>query len=57
MTTKMGALPSQKYDFILKSFVEYLKYEYTTVGYHRDFVNDMWIKSFLEAVDKGEWEL
>ena len=53
----MGALPSQKYDTVLQSFVQYLIHEYTTVGYHRDFVNDMWIKSFLEAVDKGEWEI
>ena len=53
----MGALPSQQYDNVLQSFVQYLIHEYTTVGYHRDFVNDMWIKSFLEAVDKGEWEI
>ena len=53
----MGALPSQKYDFVLESFIKYLEANYTTVGYKRQDVNQMWIKSFLEAADKGEWEL
>ena len=53
----MGLLPSQKYKEILQGFIEYLKENYTTVGYQRDFVNDMWIQYFLEALDNKEWEL
>ena len=53
----MGALPSQKYDFVLESFIEYLKENYTTVGYNQGDTNDYWIDSFLTACDNKEWEL
>ena len=53
----MGALPSQKYDDVLESFIRYLIENCTTVGYKREDVNQMWIDSFLEALDKKEWEL
>ena len=53
----MGALPSQKYDFVLESFIQYLIENCTTVGYKRQDVNQIWINSFLEALDKKEWEL
>ena len=53
----MAALPSQKYDFVLESFVKYLIKNYTAVGYKMESVNEYWIKEFLRALDKGEWEL
>ena len=53
----MGALPSQKYDTVLQSFVKYLIENYTTVGFQRETVNDMWIKQFLKDCDNKEWEI
>ena len=53
----MGTLPSQKYDTVLESFVEYLEKNYTTVGYNQGDTNDYWIDNFLEALDNKEWEL
>ena len=53
----MGLLPSQKYDIVLQSFIKYLIENYTTVGYEREDVNQMWIDSFLKALDKKEWEI
>ena len=42
---------------VLESFVAYLIENYTTVGFQRESVNQIWIKDFLKALDKGEWEL
>ena len=53
----MGLLPSQKYDFVLKSFIKYLEKNYTTVGYNQEDTNDYWINSFLTSCDNKEWEL
>ena len=52
----MGALPSQKYDFVLKSFSLYLREQAATFGQMEED-DKYWINSFLEALDKGEWEL
>ena len=53
----MSALPSQKYDFVLESFIRYLIENKTAVGYKMESVNDYWMRDFLRALDKGEWEL
>lgn len=53
----MGALPSQKYDTVLESFVKYLIENKTIVGYKAKDTNTYWVKSFLQALNKGEWEL
>ena len=53
----MGALPSQKYDIVLESFCKYLIENYSSVGYGSEDTNTYWIKSFLEALDKKEWEV
>ena len=52
----MGALPSQKYDFVLESFSLYLREQAATFGQMEED-DDYWIKRFLEACDDGEWEL
>lgn len=52
----MGLLPSQKYDFVLESFHEYLKYHKITFG-----DDDEWdkriINDFLCLCNEGLWEL
>ena len=53
----MGALPSQKYDIVLKSFCKYLIANYTSIGYNQEDVNSYWIRQFLQALDNKEWEL
>ena len=53
----MGALPSQKYDFVLESFCKYLIENYSSIGYGSENTNEYWINSFLEALDNKEWEL
>jgi len=53
----MGLLPSQKYDFVLKSFCKYLEANYTTIGYKQGDTNEYWIKNFLRECDNGGWEI
>ena len=53
----MGALPSQKYDFVLKSFIRYLIENKTIVGYKAEDTNEYWIKCFLHDADNGGWEI
>ena len=53
----MGALPSQKYDMVLESFVRYLIENKTAVGYKHEDISEYWIKDFLKQCDKGEWEI
>ena len=53
----MGALPSKKYDIVLESFCKYLIENYSSVGYGSEDTNTYWKKSFLEALDKKEWEI
>lgn len=49
----MGALPSQKYDDILKEFCEYIKQENIRIGVSEE-TDDRVIGMFLEEKDKGK---
>ncbi len=49
----MGALPSQKYDEILKEFCEYIKQENIMIGVSEE-TDDRAIDMFLEEKDKGK---
>ena len=53
----MGALPSQKYDTVLESFVRYLIENKTAIGYKHEDISEYWIKDFLKQFDKGEWTI
>ena len=53
----MGALPSQKYDFVLESFVRYLIENKAIIGYKQGDISDYWIKCFLHDCDNGGWEI
>lgn len=53
----MGALPSQKYDTLLESFIKYLIENNTAVGFKHEDINDYWVKNFLHDLDNGGWEL
>ena len=52
----MGALPSQKYDTLLESFKEYIRYKIVLFGVDEK-LDDFLIKEFLRMCDKGEWEI
>lgn len=49
----MGALPSQKYDEILKEFCEYVKQKEIRIGVYKK-TDDRVIDMFLEEKDKGK---
>ena len=53
----MGALPSQKYEHILQSFIKYLIENKTAVGFKHEDISDYWIKCFLQDCDNGGWEI
>lgn len=52
----MGALPSQKYEQVLKSFQEFIYHNVTYFGTDQA-VDEYWIKQFLQALDDGDWEI